>query len=137
MKVAASNCPKCQAPLVEHSRFCSHCGTPVVLDDESAKLKYTYQKVDDARIREADAMEKIRLKELEIEWLKLRDESRQKNAALWMKMSVLIGFLLVLGLLLSAVIFSPEPDTKFSGFLLAVILMIVMGIVFSKAFRKS
>lgn len=55
----------------------------VAIDDDSQKLKYTYQQVDDARIREADVHEAVRLKEIELELFKLQDETKQKKINLF------------------------------------------------------
>ena len=93
MKVVANNCPNCQAPIDERSRFCSHCGTQIEVADEAVHMKYTYQKVDDARIKEADVREKIRLKELEIEALKLQSEIQQKKFLSWIRLALIIVFL--------------------------------------------
>ena len=100
MKFIVKECPKCHAPIEEQSRFCSHCGTAVLLDDEATRSKYTYQKVDDARIREADVKEKIRLKELEIEHMKLQDEIHQRKQTLQMRLALVISFFAVLLVLL-------------------------------------
>ena len=55
----------------------------VAIDDDSQKMKYTYQQVDDARIREADVHEAVRLKEIELELFKLQDETKQKKINLF------------------------------------------------------
>jgi len=137
MKVIAKICPNCQAPLDDASRFCSHCGTSVVTDDEASRMKYTYQKVDDARIREADVREKIRIKELEIELLKLKNESEQRKSFLKIKFCVLLGLLAILALLILAIAFLKENDIQPAFWLLAIIMMIVIAIVIPKIFKTN
>ena len=75
------NCPQCNATLeVEASRkfcFCTYCGAKAILDDGSVTTRI----IDDARIREAEALERIKLKEAEtnLEIQKIKLEKRQKN----------------------------------------------------------
>ena len=65
MKLISLKCPECDANLsIEEGRtqcFCQYCGTKILLDDGGKT--YTYRKIDEARLKEAE----IRLKELEIE----------------------------------------------------------------------
>ena len=74
-------CPHCNSeyeiavnkPVV----FCMDCGSQIIVDHHNNEYtvnynrntndNYTYRKIDDARIREADVKESIRLRELEIE----------------------------------------------------------------------
>ena len=68
-------CPQCGANLeVSSDRqffFCEYCGQKIILSDSNHQ-KYTYRKIDDARIREAEAKELVRLKEIELEQAKLK-----------------------------------------------------------------
>jgi len=137
MKMVSFSCPKCQAPLDENSRFCSHCGTPVEKDDEATRLQYTYQEVDDARIREADVREKIRLKELEIELLKLQDESRHKKASLWMRVGVVFGFLLFLCLLVLVMVTNSGSDIMATSFILCLFALVIAAVIIPKAFKNK
>ena len=100
-------------------------------------MKYTYQKVDDARIREADVREKIRLKELEIEALKLQSEVQQKNSILKMKLIVLFGFFIALIVIFLSGALNKYNTTASPSSLLSVVLMVVMAIVLPKVFRNK
>ena len=68
-------CPQCGANLeVSSDRqlfFCEYCGQKIILSDSNHQ-KYTYRTIDDARIREAEAKELVRLKEIELEQAKLK-----------------------------------------------------------------
>ena len=139
MKFIVKECPKCHAPIEEQSRFCSHCGTAVLLDDEATRSKYTYQKVDDARIREADVKEKIRLKELEIEHMKLQDEIHQRKQTLQMRLALVISFFAVLLVLLLMYAFVKNqlglPDDTYA--VLAFFMIIAMCIILPFVFRRQ
>ena len=139
MKVLTLTCPQCGGSLAENSKFCPCCGTPVMVDDSSAKQKITYQQVDDARIREADVHEKIRLKEVEIEYLKMQPETRQKQTA--QKAKVLVAVLLVMiwaGLIIGSVVIKDKYGHPESGlavlslFMLPVICIVIPLLVRSK-----
>lgn len=68
MKMIKLNCPNCGGELNvnKDELFCKYCGAKLLLDDESQNINYTYRKVDDARIKEVERKEAVRLKELEI-----------------------------------------------------------------------
>lgn len=139
MKVYALTCPQCQGTLSENSKFCPHCGTLVMMDDEAAKQKITYQQVDDARIREADVHEKIRLKELEIEYLKMQTETKQKKTAQTAKVLVAVLLVLILvGLIVGSVLVKDkygDPDSGLS--MLALFMLPVICIVIPLIFRSK
>lgn len=84
MKFVPVVCPKCGANLnVEEGRkecFCSYCGTKIVVDNENSKESTnTYVRIDEARIREAEAKERIRLKELELMEERQRHDIEREN----------------------------------------------------------
>ena len=139
MKVLTLTCPQCGGNLAESSKFCPCCGTPVMVDDSSAKQKITYQQVDDARIREADVHEKIRLKELEIEYLKMQTETQQKKTAQSAK--VLVAVLLVMiwaGLIIGSVVIKDEYGNPDSGLaVLSLFMLPVICIVIPLLFRSK
>lgn len=64
MRLVELKCPSCGADLqIEEGRefcFCTYCGAKAVLDGS-----ITTHIIDEAKIREAEAMEKIKLAELE------------------------------------------------------------------------
>lgn len=100
MKVISLKCPECNANIsVEGERkycFCQYCGTKIMFDDGSTT--HTYRKVDEARIREADVKENIRLRELMLEERKLAE--KEKNKALKIKISIILG---VIGIVLTGI----------------------------------
>lgn len=133
MKTVAMNCPKCNASLNIDMKFCSHCGTPVVIDDEAMRMKYTYQQVDDARIREADVQEKIRLKELEIELVKLQHETQQRKNLQRTKLFVLsFVSVAVIAIALLFIVFyekiglGDDPSISMVGFVLILVWLIIL-----------
>ena len=103
IKMVSVKCPECNASLsIEEERkqcFCQYCGTKIIVDDDS--ITHTYRKVDEARIKEAEANESIRLRELMFEEKKYADKKKEK--AFKVKMSVILGIvgsiLLVIGFL--------------------------------------
>ncbi len=88
-------CPNCEANLTVSSDreffFCEYCGARIAADE---KNRYTYRRIDEARIREADAAENIRMKELEIEQQKMRSE--QRLFAVWAAAVILLTVLMVI-----------------------------------------
>ena len=101
IKMIAVQCPQCSANLnIEDGRkscFCTYCGTKIMIDDGSAT--YTYRKVDEARIKEAEIDEKIRLKELEIE--SSRQRLRHTIIKIWVIFVVAVAAIGILLLILS------------------------------------
>ena len=95
MKVVPLYCPNCGAPVGKDAKFCSLCGSPIVIDDgtqrsaHSEHSEHIYRNVDEARIREAEASELIRLKEIELEIMK------QKAKHIWPKVfaAIVITFI--------------------------------------------
>lgn len=70
MKLISLTCPNCNANLdnIDPSRpfcYCQYCGTKIALDDGSIRKEtHIY---DEAKIKETESKELLRLKELEIE----------------------------------------------------------------------
>ena len=104
----------------------------MVIDDNTQKLRYTYQRVDDARIREADVRETVRLKELELELFKLKDSARQKSIGLWVRLGVVFLLLLMMGVLLivSSANINLQDDCTMFSFMILIILAISIPIMF-------
>lgn len=71
-------CPNCEANLSVDAElkqcFCQYCGTKIIIDDGSTT--HTYRKVDEARIKEAEAQQLVELKKLELEEQKRKDKNR-------------------------------------------------------------
>ncbi len=79
MKIQVMNCPSCGASLEgtdDDIQFCPYCGKTLYIDDESHK--FTYTKVDKARIKEAETNEKIRMKELELKEGEFKHRSQKE-----------------------------------------------------------
>ena len=93
MRIISLKCPECNANLaIENDRkqcFCQYCGTKITIDDGS--ITHTYRKVDEARIREADVKENIRLRELAIEAKKL--EAKENTKRQKVKATIILGMI--------------------------------------------
>ena len=91
MRIMSVKCPECNATLsIEDDRkrcFCQYCGTKIIIDDGSTT--HTYRKIDEARIREADVKENIRLRELAIEEKKL--EAKENTNKQKVKATIILG----------------------------------------------
>lgn len=136
MNTISVRCQQCGAPISETNKFCSQCGSPIVVLDDTTKLQYTYQKVDDARIREADVRESIRLKELEIELLKLQHSTKQERFGAAMRfVSVVVYFVLLAAMLLIST-FSSNENVDYLRFYLLLLIPLGFAVVFV-AFRKK
>ena len=138
-KYISVKCSGCGADLnVSSDRevfFCEFCGQKHFLKDEN-HYKYTYRKVDDARIREADVRESIRLEELKLERLRLEEEMQQKRISMWIKfipLAALVGMMVLLSLLMIVV----EDEIKALFFLIEVLLIIVAGIVTNRIIKNK
>ena len=98
MKLVSIKCPECSANLdVEEGRkhiYCSYCGAEIMLENENEKV---YRKIDDARLKEAEVREKVRLKELELEEYKIKkEEKKSKIKIVVVLVAVLVGLLMLL-----------------------------------------
>ena len=127
------SCPGCGASLKvssdRESFFCEYCGQKIYVSDSNHQ-KCTYRKVDDARIREADVQEAIRLR-------KMQDESRQKKFALYAKFGVLAACLLIIVMLIFLMVLPIDEDIKGACIILAVIMIIVVAVIIPKLFRNK
>ena len=98
IEMISLSCPNCGANLQvasdRESFFCEYCGQKILVSDSNHQ-KYTYRKIDDARIREAEAKEFIRLKEIELEHAKLKAEKDEDKRTIKM---VLLFFGIGIGL---------------------------------------
>ena len=103
MKTVKLTCQSCGANLEvkENVAFCPYCGTTLLLDDENRTTTHNYNithiKRDEARIRENERKETIRLQELEYEE---RKEKRNLKIGLicglgiplFILLAILLGF---------------------------------------------
>ena len=102
MKTVKLTCQNCGANLdvKDNIAFCSYCGAKLVIDDENRttthnyNYNYTYTKLDEARIRENERKEIIRLKELENEENeRKRDHKMQKWILIGWAIAMVLSFL--------------------------------------------
>jgi len=86
MKFTALECPNCGANLDRQANFCSRCGSKLQFEDGSTtqNLNFTYRIVDEAKLKQADAEERIQMKLLEFE-----KQLREKEQGLKRKTSLL------------------------------------------------
>ena len=124
MKAISLKCPNCNSSIDASCKFCAQCGAPITIDDDAQKLKYTYQKVDDARIREADVHESVRLKEIELELFKLHDEAKQKKINLFVRFIV---FVLLLATFVGLLIANTQANDERSLFAFLVLIVIAIS----------
>lgn len=110
MKVISLKCPECNASLsIEEGRtqcFCQYCGTKILLDDGSTT--YTYRKIDEARLKEAE----VRLKELEMEQEEKR--ANRKKFKLKIAATIFLGIVLLFSYMIQ------------SGFIASICLAAIM-----------
>ena len=105
VKMVSLKCPECDATLsIAEGRkqcFCEFCGAKIIIDDGSTTNVYR----DEARIKEAEVREQIRLKELELEV----DERKQKRKIL--KIKIIISIILgIVGLILVAAPYTVDAN---------------------------
>ena len=86
------SCPNCGANLqVASDRenfFCEYCGQKIFVSDSNHQ-KYTYRKIDDARIREAELHERVRLKELGLKEKEMDQKAKEEKAS-WKVLIILL-----------------------------------------------
>ena len=79
MRLRVYRCPSCHAQIQIDENlkkcFCNYCGAMISITDDNS-FTYTYRKIDEARIREADAKETIRLKEIEAKTEEKKDDNK-------------------------------------------------------------
>lgn len=122
MKIISLKCPECGADIdIEEGHkqcFCKYCGTKILIDDGNST--YTYRKVDEARIKEAEVDKAIRLKELEIEQEK--NLQFEKTKELKTKITILLCTIAVISFTIS---YGTSYNLMGTGYL-ALIICIVM-----------
>ncbi len=85
MKTVKLTCNNCGANLdiKDKIAFCSYCGTKLVVDDETITVHHIHTRRDEARIKDGERKERVRLKELEY------DERKEKRN---IKIGLFCGF---------------------------------------------
>ena len=127
MELVSMKCPNCNALIYfdenQERCFCSHCGSQIMINDSNSK-KYTYTKVDVARIKEAESNERIRKRELDLEENRAHKE---RTLSLIKTIFMSLAVLAVAGVILYIAYLS-HIDRDFGDMLLASIVVIV-GII--------
>ena len=121
INIIALKCPECGANLeIENNRkqcYCQYCGAKIIVDNGS--ITYTYRKVDEARIREAEVNELIRMKELELEEKQQAENEKSKKRKV--EATVLLGIigslLLMIGLFGGAATGNDDSPVYFIAFI--------------------
>ena len=96
MRLQAIKCSECGANLDLEEElkfcFCKYCGCKIILDDNLQTI--IHRKIDEARIREAEYKEKVRLKELDIEENKAK--LRNKLIVVWISVVIIIAIISII-----------------------------------------
>ena len=95
--------------------FCPYCGQKYMVDDGKIyiEINRTERKIDEARIKEAEVREKIRLKELEMEETKRKKKTIGKifKVLFTILLGLIGGLMLLIGLIGGET--SGNPDSSF------------------------
>ena len=96
MEMISLKCPECGANInieADHKHcFCPYCGVQIIIDD--GVTAYTYRKVDEAKIKEAEVDKIIRLKELELKEKQITKEEHIRD--LKIKCTIVLGSLAII-----------------------------------------
>ncbi len=121
-------CPQCGASskIETENRdfvFCQFCGTKILLDD----VRITHRIVDEAEIKQAEALENIRLKELELQ------EKEMLLRAQTRKTKIIATCILVpLGFYLTIHFGSYNNDAEAFAFLFGIFSLISIPIIWKR-----
>ena len=80
MKVVPLYCTNCGAPIGKDAKFCSQCGSPIVIDDGVKRSEHTVRHIDEARIRENEANELLRLRKMEADIIAEREKTKREKS---------------------------------------------------------
>ncbi|MBE6734845.1 MAG: hypothetical protein E7563_05850 [Ruminococcaceae bacterium] len=126
------NCPNCGAAFdlnidnIDFA-FCPYCGTKFILDD----YRSSHRVIDEARIREAETNERIRLKELEIE------ERKQKMKLFKIIVFVVFAMAGVLMIIIGSLLGNKQEDYYTIAIYGALVLVLSVLIFMVAAAAKS
>ena len=154
IKFISVKCPNCLANLeIDSSRsftYCAHCGTKILLTNEN---EHIYRHIDEARLKEAETDQLIRLQELklkememlrekELEERKLEEEHqarlREEEAAHKRRIGkiilISIGAGVVLLIVIAVIAFflslsTEEREGIFAGAMIIVMMLVMLGMV--------
>ena len=93
MKVVPLYCPNCGAPVGKDAKFCSQCGSPIVIDDGVKRSEHIHRNIDETRMHEADV-------NLEIEKQKFEQQKHfAKFSLIFFGMAFVFFMILISGFL--------------------------------------
>lgn len=103
MELKKMRCENCGSmlDLADGVLFCSHCGEKLILDDEAQNINITYKdeariKENEAKIKESESNERIRIKELE------KEERENKRDT---KIGLIAGLGIPLAIILAVILY--------------------------------
>jgi len=137
MELVSMKCPSCNALVVfekgQDRCFCSHCGSQIQISDPNNQ-KFTYTKIDAARIREAQAQESIRQRELDIQERQL---NKEKNMLILRTILIAIAIIASAAVLIFLVynVVNLAKSSAGAGMLIFYLIfmcIMVIGIIFTK-----
>lgn len=141
-KLLTIKCPGCGANLnIEEGRnecFCSYCGSKILINDTK---EYIYHTIDEAKIREVESNERIRLKQLEFEYELKRKEANKKPKMIKTIIAdfmFLGAFLYFLVAIMGLITLKNNPDSLLIGlmFLVFGIIFLLIGLALWKSAHK-
>lgn len=118
-------CPQCGADLyIEEKRekiFCSYCGTQILITNDN---EYIYRHIDEAKIKQAETDRIVKLKQIEME--EKRSFTKEKIRALKIKISIVLGIIMIVALAFGFVKYDSASDDIPPG---GVLLGAVCGVI--------
>ncbi len=109
MKIISLRCPDCNAHLsIEEGHsycFCNYCGAKIFIQNENEII---YRRIDEAKIKQAENDQILKIKELELKEKELSRASTIKKAKIIIVAAILLtGILLVIA---GAIMLSHDSD---------------------------
>ena len=142
MELVSMKCPNCDA-LVYFEKdqdrcFCSHCGSQLQISDPNNK-KFTYTKIDAARIKEAQTRENIRQRELDIQERQL---NKERNLLLLKAILMAIAIISVAAVLIYIIHLAQIDESFRAGlglffFFVGLPTLMLIAVVLINIFRRK
>lgn len=127
-KLITVKCPECGASLqIEKGRriaYCTYCGAKVIIDNEN---EHIYRKIDEAEIKRAEADEKIRMREMDLE---------EKESATY-KMLLKAWIISLAIFIFIGIIGAITDNENLALFLMLAMLEGMLGIIFLTEYREK
>ncbi len=127
MELVSMKCPNCGALIYfeenQENCFCSHCGSQITKSDPNSQ-KYTYTKIDAARIKEAETYQSIRQRELDLEERRL---NRERNLLIIKVVIILLAILAIAGVIIYIAYLS-HIDSDFGSTLAALAFVAICAV---------